>query len=459
MNRTVVINIAGLSKSVIGAYTPFLEKYISENNLALIHPVLPAVTTTMQSCYVTGKYPNKHGIVGNGWYDKEDCEIKFWKQSNKLVGEEKIWESAKRKNAAFTCSKMFWWYNMYSSADYSVTPRPQYHADGIKLPDCYSHPPHLRDDLQKELGTFPLFNFWGPGADIRSSQWIARASMSIEKKHSPTLTLIYLPHLDYCLQKFGLDFTKVGKELAAIDTLCKELVTFYTERGTKVILLSEYGICNVDHPIHINRILRKEGLISVRNEQGRELLDPGASKAFAVADHQVAHIYLNDLSLKEKVKALLKNVKGIKYVLDTEEKDVHHLAHKRSGDLIVVANAKSWFNYYYWKNEESAPDFAKTVDIHRKPGYDPLEMFLDQKPFTKIKAGYKLLRKKLGFRYLMNVISLDPTLIRGSHGATDIPKEYFPLLISSSAFDKTEIQAPEVFDIILKHVFDKDLLH
>lgn len=455
MNRTVVINITGLSKSVIGAHTPFLEKYISENKLSFIHPTLPAVTTTMQSCYLTGKYPSEHGIVGNGWYDREDSEVKFWKQSNKLVGGEKIWEAAKKIDPSFTCSKMFWWYNMYSGADYSVTPRPQYHADGMKLPDCYSHPAELRDELQKELGTFPLFNFWGPGADVRSSRWIAKASMLVEKKHSPTLTLIYLPHLDYCLQKFGVDLNKIGKELSEIDTLCKELISFYEARGTKIILLSEYGICNVNDPIHINRILRKEGLINVRIEQNRELLDPGASKAFAVADHQIAHIYLNDPSVKEKLIEVLKRTKGIKHILDEEGKKLHHIDHKRSGDIVIVAEPQSWFTYYYWEDDKFAPDFAKTVDIHRKPGYDPLEMFLAQKPFIKLKAAYILLRKKLGFRYLMNVISTDPKLIKGSHGSTDVSKEYYPLLISKESLNKNEIEAPDVYNIILKHIFDK----
>lgn len=454
MKRTVVINIAGLSKSVISDHTPFLKKYISENKLALIHPALPAVTTTMQSCYLTGKFPMEHGIVGNGWYDREDCEIKFWKQSNKLIASEKIWEAAKKIDPSFTCSIMFWWYNMYSGADYSVTPRPQYHADGVKLPDCYSHPANLRDELQKELGTFPLFNFWGPGADIRSSTWIAKASMSVDKKHSPTLSFIYLPHLDYCLQKFGVDLNKIGKELSEIDALCKELISFYEARGVKIILLSEYGICNVNNPIHINRILRKEGLISIREEQGLELLDPGASKAFAIADHQIAHIYLNDKSVKDKVINILKKTKGIKHVLDEEGKNLHNIAHERSGDIVVVAEPESWFTYYYWEDEKFAPDFAKTVDIHRKPGYDPLEMFFAKKPFIKVKAAYKLLRKKLGFRYLMNVISTDPSLIKGSHGSTDISKEYYPLLISKETLKNGEIEAPEVYDIIMQHIFE-----
>ena len=227
MQKTVVIDIVGLSESIISEHTPYLKSYIEKNHLSKIKPVLPAVTTTAQSCYVTGKYPTDHGIVGNGWYDRTDAEVKFWKQSNHLVGSPKIWDEAKKKDPTFTCAKMFWWYNMYSSADYSVTPRPQYHADGVKAPDCYSNPPELRDELQEALGTFPLFNFWGPNANIKSTQWIADASIWVDKKYNPTLNLIYLPHLDYCLQKFGVDFTKISKELAEIDRVLQQLIEHF----------------------------------------------------------------------------------------------------------------------------------------------------------------------------------------------------------------------------------------
>ncbi|HEY6083241.1 MAG TPA: alkaline phosphatase family protein, partial [Chitinophagaceae bacterium] len=308
MNKTVVIDIVGLSSSLIGEQTPFLKAYTAKNHLTTVRPMLPAVTTAVQSTYVTGKWPTDHGIVGNGWYDREDCEIKFWKQSNKLVQAEKIWERAKKIDPSFTCAKMFWWYNMYSSADYSVTPRPQYLSDGRKMPDCYAHPSALRGHLQKELGQFPLFSFWGPNANIKSTRWIADASMITDNLHDPALTLIYLPHLDYCLQKSGPDLSQISRELQEIDTVVAELVRFYEKKEANIILLSEYGITEVNHPIHLNRIFREHGLISVREERGLELLDAGASKAFAVADHQVAHIYINDPAVTNKVSGILESV-------------------------------------------------------------------------------------------------------------------------------------------------------
>lgn len=452
MKKTVVIDVVGLSSSLIGAHTPFLAAYAEKHHHTSIQPMLPAVTTAVQSTYVTGEWPSEHGIVGNGWYDREDAEVKFWKQSNKLVHGEKVWERARQLHPGFTCSKMFWWYNMYSSADFSVTPRPQYLSDGRKMPDCYAHPSSLRDELQKELGQFPLFQFWGPGADIRSTQWIADASMLTDKWHDPNLTLIYLPHLDYCLQKYGHNYTKIAPELQAIDKVCQQLITYYESKGCEIILLSEYGITDVDHPIHLNRLFREHGLLAIREERGLELLDAGASKAFVVADHQIAHVYVNDPSCYKKVRELIENVPGIELVLDREGKRAHHLHHERSGEFVLVADAKSWFTYYYWQDDAKAPDFARIVDIHRKPGYDPVEMFLDPAdPFVKMKVIGKVLKKKLGFRYLMNVIPLDATLIKGSHGRIPADVKDHPVLISTQPA-KAGVIATDVHDIILQHL-------
>lgn len=454
MNKTVVIDIVGLSANLIGDHTPFLSEYVKSRHTTPIKPVLPAVTTTSQSCYVTGKWPSEHGIVANGWYDRDDAEMKFWKQSNKLVKAEKIWDAAKRQDPSFTCSKMFWWYNMYSTADFSVTPRPQYHADGVKAPDCYAYPASLRDELQQDLGQFPLFNFWGPNANIKSTKWIADASLWVDHKHDPTLTLIYLPHLDYCLQKFGPDFSKISKELNEIDQVVADLVRHYEAKNTRIILLSEYGINPVHRPVHINRILREEGLISVRTERWYELLDAGVSKAFAAADHQIAHIYINDPAVKAQVKKRLEQTEGIELVLDDEGKKAHHIDHERAGDLVAVAKPDSWFTYYYWFDDAKAPDYAHLVDIHRKPGYDPVEMFMDPKnPFIKLRAGYKLARKLLGFRYLMDVIPLDATLIKGSHGGISAPREFYPICITDTPLAQTELQATDVYDVIWGHLF------
>lgn len=448
MKKTVVIDVVGLSKSVIGEHTPFLKKYIAERHITTIEPVLPAVTTSVQSTYLTGKWPTETGIVGNGWFDREDSEVKFWKQSNKLVNGEKIWDKAKKQDPKFTSANMFWWYNMYSTADFSVTPRPQYLADGRKMPDCYSQPAELRDVLQEKLGQFPLFQFWGPGANIKSTQWIADASMLNDDMNNPTFTVIYLPHLDYCLQKFGPDFSKIATELGEIDKVVEQLVSFYQKKDAEIVILSEYGIAPVSNPIHLNRLLRKEGLIQVRVERGLELLDAAASKAVAIADHQIAHIYINDASVTDKVKALLKGVKGIELILDREAQQQYHIDHERAGDIVVVADKDSWFTYYFWLDDAVAPDYARCVDIHKKPGYDPVEMFMT----SKARAGYKLLRKLAGFRYVMDVIPLDATLIKGSHGRTNIDDAYKAVLITDQSQGEGSVQPTAVFDIMWNHL-------
>ncbi|MFN3757756.1 MAG: alkaline phosphatase family protein [Algoriphagus aquaeductus] len=454
MKKTVVLDIVALSPRVIGEHTPFLKKWIASKKQAVIEPVLPAVTCSAQSVYLTGKWPVENGIVGNGWYFQDECEIKFWRQSNKLVQAEKVWEILRKDNPDFTVANMFWWYNMYSSADYAVTPRPLYPADGRKLPDCHSQPMELRDRLQAELGQFPLFTFWGPNTSIESSKWIAEAAKKVEEWYNPTLNLIYIPHLDYNLQKYGIDFSKISKDLREVDDLAKDLITFFENRGAEVLLLSEYGITSVNKPIHLNRIFRQKGWIQVKNELGRETLDAGTSAVFAVADHQVAHVHVNDYSKLAEVKALLEKTPGVEKVLDAQGKKDFHIDHARSGDLVVIADADSWFTYYFWLDDAKAPDYARCVDIHRKPGYDPVELVLD--PAIKIpilKIGSKVLKKKLGFRYLMDVIPLDATLVKGAHGRipeSDLDK---PLLVgNSSIIDSDRIQPTAVFDLIIKTV-------
>jgi len=454
MKKTVVLDIVALSPRVIGEHTPFLKNWIENKKKAVVEPVLPAVTCAAQSVYLTGKMPNENGIVGNGWYFKDECEIKFWRQSNKLVQSEKIWEVLKREDPTFTIANMFWWYNMYSSADYAVTPRPLYLADGRKLPDCHSEPMELRDRLQKELGQFPLFSFWGPKATIESSKWIAEASKKVDEWYNPTLNLIYIPHLDYSLQKYGIDFKHIGKHLKDVDELAKDLITYFEKQNVQVILLSEYGITSVSKPVHLNRLFRKKGWIQVKEEQGLETLDAGTSKVFAVADHQVAHVHVNDLNILAEVKKLLESTPGIELVLDENGKNEHHINHDRAGDLVVMADKDSWFTYYFWLDDAKAPDYARCVDIHKKPGYDPVELFLNPKiRIPLLTVGSKVLKKKLGFRYLMDVIPLDATLVKGAHGRLSSDNLDKPLLVADeSLVHSTSMKPTEVYEVIARAV-------
>ncbi len=400
MIRTAVINVVGLSESLLGPHTPRMNAFRAAGALSRIEPAFPAVTCTAQSNYLTGKTPSQHGIVSNGWYNRELAEVQFWKQSNHLVGGKKIWDVLREADPKFTCAKMFWWYNMYSGADWSVTPRPMYPADGRKLFDIYAWPYSIRAELKRELGEFPFPAFWGPAAGVDSSRfaadavskWIAESAKWIERKHAPTLNLIYLPHLDYNLQRLGPNHPTIASDLQRIDAIVGDLLDFFARQSVDVVLLSEYGISAVDTPVHLNRLFREQGWLTIKEELGLELLDYGASRVFAVADHQVAHVYLNDLTLENSVRSLLEKQSRIAEVWGAAEKKLHGLDHPRAGDLIAVAKERAWFTYYYWLEDRSAPDFARTVDIHRKPGYDPVELFLDPKiPLVKARSAWRLL--------------------------------------------------------------------
>ena len=453
MQPTAVIDIVGLSADLIGPHTPFLEQWSDTRKVTTVNPALPAVTTTAQTSYLTGKYPNEHGVVANGWLFRDEQEIKLWRQSNHLVQARKIWEVARERDPSFTVANMFWWYNMYSSADYCVTPRPQYLADGRKMPDCYSFPMGLRDKLQSELGTFPLFSFWGPRTDIKSSRWIAEAAMRIYDWHRPTLNLVYLPHLDYNLQRHGQDHPSVHQDLREIDAVAKDLIEYYEGRGVRVSVVSEYAITNVDRPVHVNRILREAGLISVREERGTELLDVGTCRAVAMADHQIAHVYIKNKEDIPHVRELLQRVPGIGLLLDEEGKKFHRIDHPRAGELVAVADDHSWFTYYYWLDDARAPDYARTVDIHKKPGYDPVEMFLD--PAKKLiipRIALKVAGKKLGFRTLMDVVPLQAELVKGSHGNL-LGKDGDKPVFITDMDTPDRLEAPEVFEWLLRSVF------
>ncbi len=459
MQETLVILVVGLSPSLVGEHTPNLKRLADQGGLRPLTTVLPAVTCTAQSTLVTGLPPSGHGAVANGWYFRDLSEVWLWRQSNRLVGGEKIWEAGKARNPDFTCAKMFWWYNMYSTADWSATPRPMYPADGRKIPDHYAHPSELRDELNAGLGMFPLFKFWGPLADISSSQWIADATRHVMDTRKPTLTLCYLPHLDYNLQRLGPDLAhpRLIKDLQEIDAVCGELIEPAERDGKRIVVVSEYGITPVTDAVHINRALREAGLIEVRVEMGREILDPGASAAFALADHQLAHVYVQAPERIAEVKTLIEALDGIEVVLDEEGKRAHGLDHPRAGELVAVSRADRWFSYYYWLDDERAPDFARTVDIHRKPGYDPVELFLDPAlSLPMLSVAWRLAKRKLGFRSLLDVISLkDTKLVKGSHGRlTDDPQDG-PLVISSQPdlLPEGPVAATAFKQLVLDHVF------
>lgn len=456
----VVINVVGLTWDMIGDNTPNISALLSEGFGRPMQTVLPAVTCSVQASLLTGLQPSQHGIVANGWYDRDLADVQFWKQSNALVQGEKVFETARRRCPEHTTAKMFWWYNMYADVDWSVTPRPSYPADGRKIPDIYSHPADLRDRLQDRLGMFPLFHFWGPTADIKSSAWIADASVELLTQKHPSLLLCYLPHLDYNLQRLGPSDPAVAADIRLVDHEAGKLIHAARDQNAEVVVLSEYGITDVSRPVHINRVLRDAGFVAVRREPlGWETLDCGACRAFAVADHQVAHVYVQRESDMAEVRQLLERTDGVERVLNRQEQQQVGLDHSRSGDLVAVSGRDAWFTYYFWQDDALAPDYARTVDIHRKPGYDPAELFVDpQLTFPKLRVARRLARKLMGFRYYMDVIGLDASVVKGSHGR--LPDEAqlesdAPVFVCSSRNrERDSLQVTDVRDILLGLQFD-----
>ena len=452
----VVIDVVGLTPALLGPDTPHLSRLALDGFHATVDPILPAVTCSAQSTILTGLPPRGHGVVGNGWYARDLAEVFFWRQSNRLVEGEKLWETARRERPDLKTAVLFWWFNMYSSAELSVTVRPIYPADGRKIPALYSHPAALAGELEAALGPFPFFDFWGPKSGLPSSDWIARATLELYRRERPGLTLCYLPHLDYDLQRLGPDDPAIRDQVRAIDRVAGALIDAVRADGAEVVVLSEYGIEAATRPVHVNRALREAGLLSVRDTLGWEMLDAGASRAFGVADHQVAHVYVRDPADHARVADLCRALPGVGRVLEGDTLAAAGLDHPRAGELVLVAEPGAWFTYYYWLDDARAPDFARTVDIHRKPGYDPVELFLDpDRPLVKGRILFNLAKKKAGFRYLMDVIPLRADLVRGTHGRDGVDPQHGPVLLCSNRRGARErMGMAEVRDFLLAQLLE-----
>lgn len=445
----LVVDVVGLTPRLLEVM-PRVRAVAQRGFAADLGTVLPAVTCTVQSTFLTGSTPAEHGIVGNGWYFRDLGEVHLWRQHNGLVSGEKVWETARRTHPGYTVANVCWWYAMGATTDVTITPRPVYHADGRKSPDCYVRPPELHDELTAALGPFPLFTYWGPTASIASSRWIVGAARRVLPDHD--LTLVYVPHLDYDLQRFGPDDPRALKAARELDDVLAPLLEDAERLGVTTVVLSEYGITAVDTPVDVNRVLRREGLLEVHTNASGELLDPWTSRAFAVADHQVAHVYVKDPADVPRVRALLEAVPGVAEVLDASGQARNGIDHERSGELVAVAEERSWFTYYYWLDDEKAPDFARGVEIHKKPGYDPAELFFDPGDrWVRARAAGTLVRKKVGLRYAMDVVPLDPSCVRGSHGRLPADPADGPVLLCSDASAaRDRFEATQVRDLLLR---------
>ncbi|MCS7046644.1 MAG: alkaline phosphatase family protein, partial [Gemmataceae bacterium] len=418
--------------------------------------ILPAVTCTAQATLLTGRLPAEHGIVANGWLFRDTMEVRFWQQSNRLIQAEPLYVTARRQaqsqGKAFRCAKLFWWFNQGAAVDISVTPKPHYGADGSKVFDILSEPAELAARLTRRLGPFPFPTFWGPKAGLPCTRWIAACAAELLRDPAgpPNLTLVYLPHLDYDPQRLGPDGCDWPKLVGELDSACAVLLDAAEAVGARVWVVNEYAHVPVDRPIYVNRALRAAGLLRVRSGPFGEQLD-SYGPALAVCDHQIAHVYVNDPTLRPRVKEIVAALEGIDTVVEASERARLGLDHPRAGDLIALAKPKAWFAYPFWLNDAQAPDYARTVDIHRKPGYDPCELFLDPHRWWPMgRALAKLALKKLGFRALIDVIPLDASLVRGSHGLPAADALDRPVLIGDGSPPPAEVTHEQVHQLVLR---------
>jgi predicted AlkP superfamily pyrophosphatase or phosphodiesterase len=446
MPPLVLINAVGLTPRLL-PHAPRLAKLAAAGWVRPLREVLPAVTCTAQASILTGKSPQEHGIVGNGWLYRDTGEVRFWQQSNRLIEAEPIYARLRQQKPGFKCAKLFWWFNQGAAVDISVTPKPHYGVDGNKVFGIHGMPEGLTEKLERELGAFPFHTFWGPMAGLPCTQWIARCAAKVIEDHQPDLTLVYLPHLDYDPQRFGPKGSDMPKLVGELDAACAAIL----DTGVRVWVVSEYGHCQVNRPVYLNRVLHEAGLVAARRGPFGEQLDTFNSRAFAVCDHQLAHVYVNDPADIARVRELLAAQPGVARVLAGKERGEIGLDHSRSGELVLLAEPDAWFAYPFWLDDDFAPDYARTVAIHHKPGYDPCELFFDPKlAAPKLKAAWRLVQKKLGFRMKMDVIPLDARLVRGSHGLAAAEAQDRPLLIGDGPAPGDELAMTDVYGLLMK---------
>ena len=383
IEHVIVIDIVGLEEKHLNSkLLPTISALAEKGESSKMKPVFPAVTSTVQTSFLSGEYPNRHGIISNGFMDRNTYNVLFWEQYNSLVQVPRIWDFIKSKNINFKTAVLFWQNTLYANSDIIITPKPIHLENEMKM-WCYSKPVDYYEEIMKQIGEFDLSSYWGPLASSLSSEWITKAAQYTIEKSRPNFMFTYIPHIDYSAQRFGKESNQVSDDLVLADRIVEKIIDSTkkskTYEKTQFIIFSEYSFNNVNCAIPINIILRNNGLLNVRNIGNKEYVDFEFSQAFAVVDHQIANIYLKSPQDKERIVSILNKISDIDIIITGVEKKFFNIDHERAGDIIVVANRDKWFSYYWWYDENMAPSFTRMVDIHRKPGYDPLELFFDPK--------------------------------------------------------------------------------
>ncbi len=432
----ILLSVPGLRERDVAAM-PRLRELTAGGEIAELVPGFPCVTCPVQANMTTGLPPWAHGVIANGFYWRDLQQVEMWTSPNECIERPQIWDILSHHEGGLTAAVWFPLHSKGCEADYVCTPAPIHNPDGSEALWCYTRPLDLYGRLRDQLGDFPLQHFWGPMANITSTAWIAASAVHAAKQWTPDFFYIYLPHLDYAAQRSGPDSPAAVAAVAELDAVIGKLGAGLREAyGQELLWLvaGEYAIVDVDHVTYPNRVLREAGLLNVREADGGEQLDLAGSPAFAMVDHQFSHVFVSQASAEviRRVVDLFQGQAGIAEVLIGSERAKYPLDHPRCGDVILISTPNSWQSYYWWLGDERAPAFARQVDIHQKPGYDPVELFFDP-----IRRG----------------IPLDATLVKGSHGAPALePRQRTVLLASQPCFfSGPPVHDTQVFDIILAH--------
>lgn len=365
-------------------------------------PSFPCVTWPVQANMLTGCLPRQHGVIANGFYWRESREIEFWTADNHRIDAPQIWDRLHQLDPSYTSAAWFPMLSKGCGANYVCMPAPVHHPDGSESLWCYTKPHEYYGQLRDGLGHFPLQHFWGPLANIRSTDWIVDSAVYTAQRCHPRFFYVYVPHLEYAAQKLGPDTAAARTAVAELDRALGRLIDGFAEAYARCELVwlaaSEYVITAVNHVCYPNRVLREAGCLAVRLESGRELLDLEHSAAWAMVDHQFSHVFVADREPRsiDRIAQRFADEPGIAEVLVGPQRAKYALDHPRCGEIVLISEPSSWQAYYWWFDDARAPDHARTVDIHRKPGYDPVELHWDAATRS---------------------VPLDATLVGGSHGA------------------------------------------
>jgi len=431
--HVVLISLPGLRAQDL-ELMPNLKSLAERGGSCPLVPSFPAVTCPVQATLTTGVTPDKHGITANGFFWRDKQQVELWTAWNEIFEAPQVWDILHEKDESITSAVWFPLHIKGCGGDYICTFAPIHNPDGSESLWCYTKPTEMYGELRDTFGHFPLKHFWGPLANIKSSDWIIDSGIHGAKKFQPNFSYVYLPHLDYAAQKFGPDSEQAIAAVKEIDASLARMIAGYEEAMGEVtwLVASEYVITEVDGVSYPNRKLREVGFLALdTDDEGKEVLNPGASTAWALADHQLAHVYVQNEAAIHGVAELFRNDPDVEKVLVGAERAEYNLDHPRSGEVVLISKPEKWFAYYWWLDDANAPAFAHTVDIHRKPGYDPVEMFFNME--TKSTP-------------------LDATLVKGSHGyPADNPSRQ-GVLVSSNAdllADKSSVADTDVTPMIL----------